>query len=217
MTVVVGALHLLAEQVGQVADNRALVPAVPFGGDQHFTGRARGGQTIVAEHLHVVEALRRHFVGTRRIGADGGDQRRFAQARRIDHRTGGRGAEHDHVGVLNGSFAAVDDVQAWLDVFQQAHGFGIFVKARRVQADALPVAQAFHVVQVRLGHFTAADDGQTIGCEWRQGVDRHGGGGRRARGGQFSGIAQQQRLAGLHRHQQRPCSHQRPLFTDDVR
>ncbi|MNY05272.1 hypothetical protein D3C86_1379840 [compost metagenome] len=71
-------------------------------------------------------------------------------------------------------------------------------------------------MQVRLGHFAAADDGQAIGCEWREGVDRHGGGGRGARGGQFSGIAQQQRLAGLHRHQQRPRRHQRPLFTDDV-
>jgi hypothetical protein len=43
------------------------------------------------------------------------------------------------------------------------------------------------------------------------------GAGRSARGGQFSGIAQQQRLPALHRHQQCPRRHQWSLFTDDVR
>ena len=51
---------------------------VDFTGDQHFTGRARSGLTIVTEHLHVIEALWRHFMGAWGVGADGGDQRRFA-------------------------------------------------------------------------------------------------------------------------------------------
>ncbi|MNF94037.1 hypothetical protein D3C76_1138830 [compost metagenome] len=137
--------------------------------------------------------------------------------RRVDHRAGGRGAEHDHVGVLNGGFATVEDVQAWLDVFQQTGGVRIVAQVRRVQVDALPVTQAFHVVQVRLGHFATADDGQAIGCERREGVDRYGGGRGGACGGQFTGVAQQQRLTGLRRHQQSPRGHQWSLITDDVR
>ncbi|MNX82859.1 hypothetical protein D3C86_1146010 [compost metagenome] len=151
------------------------------------------------------------------VGTDRGDQGRFVQARWIDHRASGRGAEHDHVGVLNGGFATVDDVQARFDAFQQARGFNIIAQVRRVQADALPVAQMLHVVQMRLGHFAATDDGQASGGERRESVDRYCGSRGGAGCGQFTGIAEQQRLAGLCRHQQRPRRHQRALLADDVR
>ncbi|MNE98657.1 hypothetical protein D3C80_1972070 [compost metagenome] len=80
MALIVGALHFLAQQVGQVANNRTFIPAMLLACNQHLTGRTRGGQAVVAKYLHVIEALRRHFVGARGVGADGGDQRRFAQA-----------------------------------------------------------------------------------------------------------------------------------------
>ncbi|MOA46298.1 hypothetical protein D3C78_1687930 [compost metagenome] len=48
------------------------------------------------------------------VGADGGDQRRFAQGLRVEYRFGGRGAEHHHVGVMQRGFKGVGDVQAWV-------------------------------------------------------------------------------------------------------
>ena len=72
-------------------------------------------------------------------------------------------------------------------------------------------------MQMRLSDLAAADDCQSLGVQRGEGVDRHCRGRGGARGGQFAGITEQQRLAGFHRHQQCPCRHQRTLLTDDVR
>lgn len=50
------------------------------------------------------------------VGADGGDQRRFAQGLRVEYRFGGRGAEHHHISVVQRRFKAVGDVQARVQV-----------------------------------------------------------------------------------------------------
>ncbi len=67
-----------------------------------------------------------------------------------------------------------------------------------------------------MGHRSAADQRQAAGLGRSQGIHRHGGGGGGARGGQPGGIAEQQGLAGLHRHQQGPGGDQRALFANDV-
>ncbi|MNF87007.1 hypothetical protein D3C84_694610 [compost metagenome] len=156
-------------------------------------------------------------MGTRGVGADRGDQGWFAQRGRIDHRAGGRGAQHDHVGLDESGFTAVNDPQVGSDGFQQCLGLSVGGQAWRIQADALPVAQTFHIVQMRLRNLAAPDDCQSRGVCRSEGVDRHSRGRGGARGGQFGGIAEQQRLTGFHRHQQGPCRHQRTLLANDIR
>ena len=85
-----------------------------------------------------------------------------------------------------------------------------------MDSHALPVTQALHVLQVGMGYRSAADQRQAAGFGRSQGIHRHGGGGGGARGGQPGGIAEQQGLAGLHRHQQGPGGDQRALFANDV-
>ncbi|MNL46617.1 hypothetical protein D3C87_1693490 [compost metagenome] len=70
---------------------------------------------------------------------------------------------------------------------------------------------------MRLGHLATADNRQALRLQRREGIDRHRRRRRSAGGGQFAGIAQQQRLTGLHRHQQRPGRHQWTLLAHDVR
>ena len=67
-----------------------------------------------------------------------------------------------------------------------------------------------------LRHGAAADHRQAVGFGRGQGIHGHCGGGGGACGGQAAGIAQQQWLAGLHRHQQGPGGNQRALLADDI-
>ncbi|MNP16989.1 hypothetical protein D3C76_1094060 [compost metagenome] len=71
-------------------------------------------------------------------------------------------------------------------------------------------------MQVGAGHRATADHREGPCRLGRQRIDRHRRGGSGAGGGQFGGIAEQQRLAGLHGHQQGPGGDQRAFGRLDV-
>ncbi|MNE83812.1 hypothetical protein D3C80_1806610 [compost metagenome] len=88
MALIGGARGLLAEHLGQVADNCLRVPAVLFGGDAHLACAAWRGYPVVAVHIHLTQASWRYFVGAHGVGADRCNQCGFAQGTRVDHRRG---------------------------------------------------------------------------------------------------------------------------------
>ncbi|MCY1530684.1 hypothetical protein D9M68_658830 [compost metagenome] len=155
-------------------------------------------------------------MGARGVGADGGDQGRPGQAARVQHRACGGGAEHHHVRLGHGGFEAGGDLHARVLGAQLRLGLGIPGQGGGMDGDALPVAQAFHVVQVSAGHRAAADHREGARLLGRQGLDRHRRSGGGAGGGQLAGIAEQQRLAAVHGHQQGPGGDQGALGRLDI-
>ncbi len=135
----------------------------------------------------------------------------MAEAARVQHRPGGRGAEQDHPGIGHGVVLPGAEGHARVQRAQGVGTLALGLQAGGVHADALPGPQRQAMADVRAGHGAAADDGQLGGIGRGQGIHRQRRGGGGALGGKGGGVAEQQRLAVLHGHQQGPGGDHRPL------